>query len=149
MVNLFWRWEGNQHQKHFLCTIEGPVSLNSALVIHMFWNVDSEDNIDPPIHTKNFLSWEATTLTLMVAGARPTNSLFSLSAIPVNMVVPPLMTMLENNSFRTSTSHLVMDWYVSSWMPGMSFPMFNGLKRASGHLNFWLPTSMVSPSGSS
>lgn len=36
--------------------IVGPVSSYSLLVIHMFWNVDSDDRMDPPIHTRNFLS---------------------------------------------------------------------------------------------
>lgn len=58
--------------------MDAPVSLYSALVIHMFWNVESEDKIDPPIHTKYFLSSEATTLTLSVAGVSATTSLLNL-----------------------------------------------------------------------
>lgn len=82
-------------QKHFLWTMTAPDSSYSALVIHMVWNVDNEDRIDPPIQTKNFLSWGATTLIFMVEGASAMTSLLSLSGIPVNIVVPPLMTMLE------------------------------------------------------
>ena len=128
------------NQKHFLWTIDGPVSSYSDLLIHMFWNVEREDRIDPPIQTKNFLSCWATTFTLIVAGAKAVIYLLNLSGIPVNIVVPPLMTILEKSYFRTSISHFDIDWYVSSWIPGISFPMFKGLNKASGHLNFWLPT---------
>jgi len=37
---------------HFLCTIDGPASSYSALVIHISSNVDKEDNIEPPIQTE-------------------------------------------------------------------------------------------------
>ena len=43
-------------QKHFLWTILEPVYWNSCLVIHMFWKLERDDKIDPPIQTKNFLS---------------------------------------------------------------------------------------------
>jgi hypothetical protein len=36
----------------------------------MLWNVDNDDKIDPPIQTKNFLSFGATTLIFIVDGAR-------------------------------------------------------------------------------
>jgi hypothetical protein len=61
----------------------------------MVWKVDNEDKIEPPIQTKNFLSCGAKTLIFMVEGARAVTYLLSLSGIPGNIVVPPLMTMLE------------------------------------------------------
>lgn len=61
----------------------------------MVWNVDKDDNIDPPSQTKNFLSSDACTLTLTVGGTILSNYLFSLSGIPLNIVVPPLITILE------------------------------------------------------
>lgn len=137
------------YQKHFLWTMEAPLSLYSAFVIHMVWKVDRDDKIDPPIQTKNFLSWGATTLTFMVEGAKAVTYLLNLSGMPGNIVVPPLMTMLLYKSFLMSTSHLRMDWYVISWKPGIYLPMTIGLKRASGHLNLWLPIVTVWPSGSS
>lgn len=60
----------------------------------MVWKVDNEDKIEPPIQTKNFLCSTALTLIFMVDGAKAVISLVSLSAIPGNMVDPPLMTML-------------------------------------------------------
>ena len=78
-------------------------------MIHMFWNVDNDDKIDPPIHTKNFLYSGAWILTFTVAGASETNSLLSLSAIPGNIVVPPLNTMLEKSYFLTSTSQVTIE----------------------------------------
>lgn len=83
------------NQKHFLWTIEAPVSWYSLLVIHMVWNVEREDKMEPPIQTKNFLSMGATTLIFIVEGASWVTSLLSLSGIPGNMVLPPLITMLE------------------------------------------------------
>ena len=76
----------------------------------MFWNVDNDDNIDPPIHTKNFLSCGANTFTFIVDGANAVTSLLNLSGIPGNIVVPPLITILLYKSFLISTSHLRIDW---------------------------------------
>ena len=64
-------------------------------MIHIVWKVDKDDKIDPPIHTKNFLSGGARTLTFMVDGAKAVTYLLNLSGIPGNIVVPPLITMLE------------------------------------------------------
>ena len=71
-----------------------PVSRYSALVIHIVWKVDKELRIEPPIQTKNFLSAGATTLIFIVEGAKAVTYLLSLSGIPGNIVVPPLITML-------------------------------------------------------
>jgi len=122
-------------QKHFLWTMLGPLSSNSAFVIHMVWNVLKEDKMEPPIQTENFLSAGATTLIFIVDGARATTSLFNLASIPSNIVVPPDITMLLYNSFLTSTSHFMMDWKVNSWIPGYSLPNLLGWNKASGHLN--------------
>jgi len=86
----------------------GPASSYSLLVIHMVWKVDKLDKMDPPIQTEYFLSGGATTLIFMVAGAKATTSLESLSGIPLNIVVPPDMTMFPYKSFLTSTSHFIM-----------------------------------------
>ena len=59
----------------------------------MVWNVDKDERIDPPIHTEYFLSGGAITLIFMLDGANATISLFNLSEIPVNIVVPPDITM--------------------------------------------------------
>ena len=61
----------------------------------MVWKVDRDDKIEPPIQTKNFLSCGATTLIFMLVGAMAVNSLVSLSLMPGNMVVPPLITIFE------------------------------------------------------
>lgn len=71
--------------------------------------MEREARIDPPIQTKNFLSLGAKTLTFMVEGARAVTSLLNLSGMPGNMVVPPLITMLEYKSFLMSTSHFKID----------------------------------------
>ncbi len=76
----------------------------------MVWKVDNDDKIEPPIQTKNFLSWGANTLTFIVDGAKAVTSLLNLSGMPGNMVVPPLMTMLLYKSFLISTSHFKIDW---------------------------------------
>jgi len=80
------------------------------LVIQLVWKVDKELRIEPPIHTKNFLSAGAITLIFMAEGAIFVNSLLSLSAIPGYMVVPPLITMLLYRSLLMSMSPLMIDW---------------------------------------
>ena len=85
----------NPNQKHFLWTTGAPDSWYSCFVIHIVWKVDKDDKIDPPIQTKNFLSGGARTLTFMVDGAKAVTYLLNLSGIPGNIVVPPLITMLE------------------------------------------------------
>ena len=123
-----------RHQKHFLCTISGPASWYSALLIHMFWKVEREDSIEPPIQTKYFLSAGAVIFTFIPVPATVDTYLFNLSVKFGNIVVPPDRTMFEYKSFRISPSHFMTDWYVISWNPGNSFPIRLGLKRASGHL---------------
>merc|ERR1712080_610359 len=54
-------------QKHILWTIWGPDSSYWSLEIHISWNVESEDRMEPPIHTEYFRSGGATTLILMLA----------------------------------------------------------------------------------
>jgi hypothetical protein len=60
----------------------------------MVWKVDKEERIDPPIQTEYFLSGGARTLIFIEEGALLTISLDNLSAIPVNIVVPPDNTIL-------------------------------------------------------
>lgn len=140
---------GIEYQKHFLCTMDAPVSLYSALVIHMFWNEDRELKMDPPIQTRNFLSCGAKIFTFMAGGLRLVISLLSLSEMPGNIVEPPLSTMLENKSFLISTSDFMMDWWIISCNPGIYLPTNMGSNRDYGHLNNWLPIVIFWPSGSS
>merc|ERR1719222_1873608 len=109
------------------CTMLGPVSSNSSLVIHMDWKVASDDRMDPPIHTEYLRSGGATTLIFIVGGARATISLVRRSWMPGYMVEPPDMTMLPYKSLR----------------------MRDGSKSTSGQRNRWLATLRVRPSGSS
>lgn len=73
------------------------------------WKVLREAKMDPPIQTEYFLSGGATTLIFMLLGAKAVISLLILSAIPGNIVVPPLSTMLPYKSFLMSTSHFIME----------------------------------------
>jgi len=68
------------------------------LEIHIYWKVDREDKMDPPIHTEYFLSGGAMIFTFMVEGAKFTSSFWRRSAIPGNMVVPPDNTMFPYKS---------------------------------------------------
>merc|ERR1719377_183658 len=108
-------------QKHFLCTIDGPHSSYSSLVIHICWNVLREERIDPPIQTEYLRSGGNTTLIFVVDGARAVSSFVILSPMPANIVVPPERTTFEYKSLRMSTSHFIIDWKVVSWMPLDSF----------------------------
>merc|ERR1712087_13670 len=136
-------------QKHLRCTMVGPDSSYSPLEIHICWNVDSEERMEPPIQTEYFLSGGATTLIFIVEGARAVSSLVMRSPIPANMVVPPDRTTLAYKSLRMSTSHFMMLWNVVSWTPLASFPMKLGWNSTSGHRKRSLPTVMMLPSGNS
>ena len=48
----------------------------------MFWKVERDPRIEPPIHTEYFLSGGAMTLVFMELGAKLSSSFFILSAIP-------------------------------------------------------------------
>lgn len=113
------------------------------------WNVLSEAKIEPPIQTLYFLSGGATTFIFMLLGANAVISLLIRSAMPGNIVEPPLRTMFPYKSRRISTSHFMMDWYVVSWIPGDSIPMREGWKSTSGQRNRSAPMVMTCPSGSS
>lgn len=76
----------------------------------MLWNVDNELNMEPPIQTKNFLSWGANIFTFVEGGHKFVISLFKRSEIPGYIVVPPLKTILERRSFLMSTSDFIVDW---------------------------------------
>ena len=68
-------------------TKEQAVRSESSLTC---WNVDRDARIEPPIQTLYLRSGGATTLTFMLDGARAVISLFIRSAMPGNMVVPPV-----------------------------------------------------------
>merc|ERR1712045_878873 len=76
-------------QKHFLCTMVGPLSSYSPFDIHICWKVLKEDRIEPPIHTEYLRSGGATTLIFIVDGASAVSSFVMRSPIPWNIVVPP------------------------------------------------------------
>merc|ERR1719172_155396 len=136
-------------QKHLRCTMAGPDSSYSALEIHIDWNVESDERMEPPIQTEYFRSGGATTLIFIVDGARAVSSLVMRSPMPWNIVVPPESTTLAYRSLRISTSHFMIDWNVVSWIPLASFPMKLGWNRTSGQRKRSLPTVMMFPSGSS
>merc|ERR1719453_698102 len=119
-------------QKHFRWTIVGPLSSYSCFEIHICWKVDSDDRIDPPIHTEYLRSGGAMTLIFIVDGARAVSSFVIRSPIPGNIVVPPDKTTFAYKSLRMSTSHLMIGW-----------------KSTSGHRNRSFPTVIKFPSGSS
>merc|ERR1712014_230492 len=136
-------------QKHFLWTIVGPDSSYSSFEIHICWKVLSDDKIEPPIHTMYLRSGGATTLILIVEGARAVNSFVMRSPMPANIVVPPERTTFAYKSLRISTAHFMIDWNVVSWIPLASFPTKLGWNSTSGQRKRSLPTVMMFPSGSS
>lgn len=97
--------------------------------IQTCWKVLREAKMDPPIHTLYFLSGGATTLIFMLLGASAVISLLILSAMPGNMVDPPLSTIFPYKSFLISTSHFIMELYVVSWIPAASIPIIDGWKE--------------------
>ena len=129
--------------------MEGPDSSYCCLEIHICWEVDNDAKIDPPIHTECLHSGGAITLIFIVGGARAEISFCILSAIPGNMVEPPVNTMLAYKSLRISTSHFMMELYVASWLPWDSIPKKAGWNMTSGPRNRSLPTVITWPLGSS
>ena len=69
--------------------MDGPDSSYSCFDIHIFWKVDSDARIEPPIQVEYFLSGGAMILTFMPEGANAVISLCILSAKPGNKVLPP------------------------------------------------------------
>lgn len=102
--------------------MDGPDSSYSCLVIHICWNVDREDKMEPPIQTEYFLSGGAIVLIFMVLGARAVISFCTLSAMPGYMVEPPDRTTLAYRSFLISRSHFIMLLYAVSCIPTASIP---------------------------
>merc|ERR1712097_8961 len=84
---------GSKSQKHFLCTMPGPLSSYSSFFTHMLWKVERDERIEPPIHTEYLRSGGATTLIFIELGARLVTSLDRRSAMPSYIVVPPESTM--------------------------------------------------------
>merc|ERR1712094_57335 len=136
-------------QKHLRWTMDGPDSSYSCLEIHICWKVESDERIEPPIHTEYLRSGGAMILTFIDAGASAVISLDMRSAMPAYMVVPPERTTLAYRSLRMSTSHFMIELYVVSCTPADSMPRKVGWKRASGQRKRSLPMVMTWPSGSS
>merc|ERR1712094_138411 len=136
-------------QKHLRCTMLGPDSSYSCLEIHICWKVESDERIEPPIHTEYLRSGGAMIFTFIDAGASAVISFDMRSAMPAYIVVPPESTMLAYRSLRMSTSHFMIELYVVSWTPAVSMPRKDGWKRASGQRKRSLPMVITWPSGSS
>merc|ERR1719334_1229447 len=118
-------------QKHFRCTMPGPLSSYSSFEIHISWTVLSEDRIEPPIHTEYLRSGGATTLIRTEAGAIAVSSLVRRASMYGNIVVPPLSTVFSYRSRRISTSHFMIDSYANLWMPSLSLPSSDGRNSTS------------------
>merc|ERR550525_1184857 len=138
-----------QSQRALMCTIWGPVTSYSSLVIHISAKLLSDDMIDPPIHTEYFLSGGAVMVTVIAFGTKARSSLSIRSAIPGYMVVPPESTIFSYKSFLTSTSVFMIELKVVKWTPGRVFPNGCGSNNASGHRKRSLPKVITLPSGSS
>ena len=77
--------------------------------MNICWKLFNEERMLPPIHMEYFLSGGSNTLIFIVEGANAITSLCNLSVIPLNMVLPPAITML---AYRSLT--LVID-FLPSW----------------------------------
>ena len=79
----------------------------------------------------------------MKDGAQFEMSLYTLSATPDNMVVPPDSTTLPNSSFQMAALHFLMELTTMSAMPGASISTKLGVNSTSVHLNLSLPMVMI------
>nr|GMC84355.1 Os03g0718150 [Ipomoea batatas] len=123
---------------------------------HTCWKVLREAKIDPPIQTLYFLSGGATTLIFILLGANAVISLLILSAMPVNIVVPPLRTIFPY-SLGVKRSFCKEDWvllwshtefivesmmpYFLHVIPVVDNSMFNGVLQSQ---NTSLRLSLIS-----
>ena len=95
------------NRKHLRWTISGPDSANSSLATCMFWNVESEARIEPPIQTEYFRAG-AMSLIFIVGGA--SWIIFSRRVLmPGYIVFPPDRMMFPYRSLRMSTSHFMIE----------------------------------------
>jgi len=90
----------------FICTTLVPISSYSFLLIHIVWNVLKLDITLPPIHTVNILSAGTKILNCILVYPKSFIFLHYLSAILVNIVLPPAYTTLLNKVLLTSISML-------------------------------------------
>lgn len=68
----------------------------TKILPHIFWKVEREERMDPPIHTLYCRSGGATTLILTDAGARDSSSFCTRAAIPAN-IVEPIVNEVKSN----------------------------------------------------
>lgn len=104
----------------------GPDSSYSALVIHIVWNVDSDERIEAPNQLLYFLSGGAKIFTLSAVGARLNIYHQRRSPIPGKRVEPPLIMTFRNSSFLMSLSHFITESNMYLSIPSRSMPAIVG-----------------------
>ena len=87
------RLKSASHQKHFACTMFGPVLSYSLFMMSIFWKFESCYTMDATIQTIHRRCGLAMTLTSIFWGANAFNSFVRRSPMPGNIVLPPLRTM--------------------------------------------------------
>ena len=87
----------------------GKSESDPLLDTHICWKVPRDADIDPPIQTLCLLVGGVTTLIFMLLGAKAVTSLFTLPAIPENMVESSLSAMFPYKSFLISMSRFIMN----------------------------------------
>ena len=142
--------------------IFAPYSSYCCFVIHILWKLGSEERIEPPIQTENFRSGGAEIRISFDFGISSVNSFsnrffipsifhyhqgFTDEYLPGNMVDPPDKTMFLYMSLLTSKSHFIIDLKMIWCIPGLAWPISDGLKSASGHLYRSCDIVTVWPSG--
>ena len=90
------------------------------MVLNVCWKLASDASVEPPSQANCWRSGGAMTSTVIEGGASADSSLQSRSVMPGNMVDPPDSTTLAYRRLRTLASHLMIELWVSSWMPGTS-----------------------------
>ena len=112
------------------------IDVLSRFETYICWKVLREENVDSLSTTIFFLLCEATTLIFVVNGAHGINSLVERSPNFWNMVVPTDITTMVNKFGQMSTSHFMMLWEDSPWIPLTFLPMKHVWKRTTGDRKF-------------
>merc|ERR1719414_164267 len=146
---MSYKFSDAASQSALRCTMDGPVTSYSSLVIHISCDVLKDDQIEPPIHTEYFRSGGAVIVTCMAFGTKALSSFSIRVSIPGYMVVPPDKTMFSYKSLRTSTSVFMIELKDVKCTPGSVFPSGCASNNASGQRKRSFPMVMTLPSGSS
>lgn len=126
-----------------------PSSSKSFFEIHILLNALRDEIVDAPHQHEMCLFAGAIKVTFTFFGKSYYICLCNLWQNVFIIVVLPATTIALLSGYLRSMSQALMHVVTSSWIPGYSSPIKEGLKRISGALDFSaFPRTILVPSGS-